>query len=139
MIVGEKLCQSFSCNNNEVVHRLINSLEGLFPRQHHVDHAQVVVRVLVADVNSLQTSQHLRSNCFTKTFMIVTNHLSRSLDTIKPNHLTKGALPTVQENPGVWFCLHKNPSNIAILGGNTAASAEHCYNGIEVCTNSRST
>ena len=59
MIVGEKLCQSFSGNNQEVVHRPTNSLEGLFPRQHHVDHAQVVVRVLVADVNSLQTSQHL--------------------------------------------------------------------------------
>ena len=59
VVVCEEFSKPLSCKDEEIEHRLIDDPESLLPRQHHVDHAQVVVRVLVADVNCLQASEHL--------------------------------------------------------------------------------
>ena len=59
VVVCEELSKPLSGKYEKIDHRLIDDPESLFPRQHHVDHAQVMVRVLVADVNCLQASEHL--------------------------------------------------------------------------------
>ena len=59
VVVREKLSEPLGGKDEQTENRLIGDLESLLPRQHHVDHSQVMICVLVADINSLQTSQHL--------------------------------------------------------------------------------
>ena len=59
MVICEELGKSLGGEDEKTEYRLIGDSESLFPRQHHIDHAQVVICVLVADINRLQTSEHL--------------------------------------------------------------------------------
>ena len=61
MVVGEELSKPLGGKDKQREDRLIDNFESLLPRQHHVDHAQVMIRMLVADIDRFQTSQHLGS------------------------------------------------------------------------------
>ena len=56
VVVSEELSKPLGGEDEQTENRLIGDPESLLPRQHHVDHAQVVIRVLVADIDRLQTS-----------------------------------------------------------------------------------
>ena len=59
VIISEKLSKPLGGNDEKTVDRLIGNSESFLPCQHHIDHAQVMIGVLMADINGLQTAQHL--------------------------------------------------------------------------------
>ena len=56
VVVREELSKPLGGKDEQTENRLTGDPESLLPRQHHVDHAQVVICVLVADIDRLQTS-----------------------------------------------------------------------------------
>ena len=56
VVVSEELSKPLGGKDEQTENRLIGDPESLLPRQHHVDHAQVMICVLVADIDRLQTS-----------------------------------------------------------------------------------
>ena len=56
VVVREELSKPLGGKDEQTENRLTGDPESLLPRQHHVDHAQVMICVLVADIDRLQTS-----------------------------------------------------------------------------------
>ena len=51
VVVGEELSKPLGGKDKQREDRLIGNFESLLPLQHHVDHAQVMIRMLVTDID----------------------------------------------------------------------------------------